>query len=99
MRLLERTHRHRRLAIFEIFSLVRELIALQRGVEAIERVEEDVARIVGVALVEFELERRDAAADANLEPAAAQMVEHADLFGQTQRRIDRQQIDQWPEMN
>ena len=48
-------------------------------------------------LVIAELERRHAAADADLEPAVAQMIEDADLLGQPQRRIERQQIDQRPE--
>ncbi len=45
-------------------------------------------------LVILELERRHAAADADLEPAIAQVIEHADLLDQPQRRIERQQIDQ-----
>ena len=52
-----------------------------------------------IDLVEIELEGRDAAADADLEPAMAQMIEHRDLFDQAQRRIERQQVDQRPEMH
>ena len=40
------------------------------------------------------LERRHAAADAELEPPAAQLVEHADFLDQPQRMIERQQINQ-----
>jgi hypothetical protein len=47
-------------------------------------------------LVESEFVGRDAAADADLEPAVAEVVEHADFLDQAQRRIKRQQIDQRP---
>jgi hypothetical protein len=40
---------------------------------------------------------RDAAADAELEPAAAELVEHADLFEEAQRVMQRQRVDQRPE--
>ena len=37
---------------------------------------------------------RTAASDTELEAAVAQLIEHADLFDQTQRMIERQQIDE-----
>ena len=37
---------------------------------------------------------RDAAADAELQPAAAELVEHADFFGKPQRMIKGQDVDQ-----
>ena len=43
------------------------------------------------------LKHRNAAADAELEAAAAQLIDHADLFDQAERMIERQQIDQRPE--
>jgi hypothetical protein len=43
-----------------------------------------VERVVGG------LERRHAAADAELEPSAAHLVEHADFLDQAQRMIERQ---------
>ena len=45
-----------------------------------------------------DLDRRDALADAEQEPAAAHLVEHADFFGQPQRMIERQRVDQRAEM-
>ena len=56
-----------------------------------------ICGVLGVDAVIAELDRRDAAADAELEPAAAHLVEHADLFGQPQRMIERKHIDQRPE--
>src|ERR1700709_1271486 len=38
--------------------------------------------------------RRRPAPDPDLDPAAAQMIEHADFFGQPQRMVRRQHIDQ-----
>jgi hypothetical protein len=43
-------------------------------------------------IVKFELVGRHAAADADIEPAMAQMIEHADFLDQSQRRIERQQV-------
>ena len=48
-------------------------------------------------LVILQLERRHAAADADFEPAVAQVIEHADFLDQPQRRIERKQVDQRPE--
>ena len=44
-----------------------------------------------------DLVRRDAAADAELEPSAAHLVEHADLVDQAQRVIEVDRVDQRPE--
>ena len=41
--------------------------------------------------------RRDALADAELEPPAAHLVEHADFFGEPQRMIERERVDERPE--
>src|SRR2546423_1441217 len=38
--------------------------------------------------------RRGAAADADLDAATAQMIQHADFFGEPQRMMRRQHIDQ-----
>ena len=50
-----------------------------------------------INLVIFHLVGRYAAADADIEPAVAEMIEHADFLDQPQRRIKRQQIDERPE--
>ena len=64
--------------------------------QAVEGVDEDVARIRVHHLVIAELERRDAAADTDVEPPVAEMVEDAYLFRKPQRRIERQEIDKRP---
>ena len=97
MRLLQRPQRYRHVLIDEVFALVGERVGRQAGADAVERIDEDVARVVVRDLVEAELVGRDAAADADLEPAVAEMVEHADFLDHAQRRIERQQIDQRPE--
>ena len=48
----------------------------------------------GIDAEEGGLVGRGAAADAQLEAAAAHLVEHADLFGQAQRMIEAERIDQ-----
>src|SRR5215470_12330540 len=44
-----------------------------------------------------DLNWRDTAPHAQLETAAAHVIEHADFLDQAQRMIERQQIDQWSE--
>ena len=51
----------------------------------------------GIDAVVAHLVGRDAAADAELEPAAAHLVEHADLVDQAQRMIEVDGVDQRPE--
>ena len=51
-------------------------------------------RIDAIALM---LEQRATTSDTELEAAAAELVEHADLLEQAQRMIERQQIDERPE--
>ena len=97
MRLLQRPQRYRHVLVDEVLAPVGERVGRQAGADAVERVDEDVARVVVRDLVESELVGRDAAADADLEPAVAEMVEHADFLDHAQRRIERQQIDQRPE--
>ena len=41
------------------------------------------------------LEGRDTAAHAKLEPTRAHVIKHADLLDETQRIVERQDIDQW----
>src|SRR5215470_10745214 len=83
--------------IGEVLSGVAERLVRQRRRHAVEGVDEDVARILVRDLVIAELERRDAAADADIEPAMAEMVENADLLGEPQRRIERKEINERPE--
>ena len=97
MRLLQRPQRDRHVLVDEVLAPVGERVGRQAGADAVERIDEDVARVVVRDLVEAELVGRDAAADADLEPAVAEMVEHADFLDHAQRRIERQQIDQRPE--
>ena len=54
-------------------------------------------RLGGIDAVVGDLVRRDPAADAQLQPAAAHLVEHADLLGDAQGMVQRQRVDQRPE--
>ena len=97
LRLLQRPHGDRHVLVFVVFAGVAQRVAGQPGAEASERVDEDVARVVVLDLVKLQLIGRDPTADADVEPAAAQMIEHADFLDQPQRRIERQQIDDRPQ--
>ncbi len=48
-------------------------------------------------LVEAEFVGRYATSDADVEPAMAQVIEHANFLDHAQRRVERQQIDERPE--
>src|SRR5207249_10154768 len=60
-----------------LFRSIAERVVRQRRRHAVESVDEDVARILVRDLVIAELERRDAAADADVEPPVAEMIEDA----------------------
>jgi hypothetical protein len=94
MRLLQRPQCDRHVVVDVVLALVGERIGGQTGTDAGESVEENIARIVVLDLVVLELVGRHAAADADVEPAIAQVIEHADFLDQAQRRIERQQINQ-----
>jgi hypothetical protein len=77
-----------------MLALIAERIGGEAGTDALERVDKNFARLVVLHLVEFKLVGRHAAADTDIEPAVAQMIEHADFLDQPQRRIKWQQINQ-----
>ena len=64
--------------------------------DEVERFGIDRLRLFRVLPVIDQLGRHRAAAEADLKPAAAQLIEHADLLDHAQRMIERQRIDQWP---
>jgi hypothetical protein len=77
-----------------VLSFIAELVVRERRVHGVVGIDEDVAGFGGRHLVVGKLVRRDAAPDADLHPAVAQMIEDADFLRQPQRRDERQQIDQ-----
>src|SRR5262249_49710756 len=58
------------------------------------RLRVDLLRILWIDAVIFELDRRGAAPEAELEAPAAQLVEHADFLDQPQRVVERHWPDQ-----
>jgi acetaldehyde dehydrogenase (acetylating) len=78
-------------------TAVAERVDGQRRMKAVIGIDKNIARLLVRDLVIAELERRHAAPDAHIEAAVAQVIEDADLLGQPQRRIQRQQIDERPE--
>src|SRR5262245_40638350 len=57
----------------------------------------DLLRLVRIGAVVLDLDRHGAAAEADLEPTAAQVIEHADFFEQPQRMVQRHRPYQWAE--
>ena len=62
--------------------------------DEVERLGIDRLRLLRLLTVVDELGRHRAAAEADLEPPAAHLIEHADLLDHPQRMIERQRIDQ-----
>src|SRR5579885_3478900 len=98
MGLLQRPQLHRHVLEMEVLTAERKPLVAESAMQHLECFLEDVACVIERDAMESELERRDSSADADLEPAAAQMVEHANLFDQAQRLIERQQVNQRAEM-
>ena len=94
MRLLQRPQRDRHVVIEVAAAFETERLRYQAGPDAVVGLEKNVTRIVVHDIVKFQLIGRHAAADADIEAAVAQMIEHADFLDQPQRRIERQQVDQ-----
>ncbi len=57
----------------------------------------DLLRVFGLLAIKGEFDRRRAAAEADLQPAAAELVEHADFLDHPQRMMQRHRVDQRPE--
>src|SRR5262249_25886499 len=94
MRLLPPARRGRRILVIEVAAGIAELIGGQPGADAVERVDENLARIVVLDLVIFQFEGRHAAADSYFQPSVAEMIEDTNLLDQAQRRVEREQVDQ-----
>src|SRR5271155_5047111 len=99
MRLLQRTQLHRHVAVVIELAFVGQRVVRQSGHDSLERFLEHRLRLVGINSSELQLEWHDAAPDANLEPSAAQVVKHANLFDQPRRRIEREHVAKRSEMD
>ena len=94
MRALHRLEHHRHFVEAVEFAVERQLVGGEAFEQNLERLVVHRAGLRKVERIVRGLERRHAAADAELEPPAAQLIEHADFFDQPQRMIERQQIHQ-----
>jgi hypothetical protein len=97
MRLLQRGDLHRHVAEGESLALVVEHFPGQALDHHLDRLGVDLLRLVRIGAVVFDLDRHGAAPEADLEPAAAQVVEHADFLDQAQRMVQRHRPDEWAE--
>src|SRR6267154_2801672 len=78
---------------------VRQPVLAQSRDDHLERFLEYLARFEKIYVVITQLERRDSAPHSNLEAPAAHLIEHADLLDKPKRIVEREQIDQRPQMN
>ena len=93
MRALHRPQHHRHLVEAIEFAVECQLVGGEALEQHLERFVVHRAGLREIERVVRGLERRHAAADAELETPAAHLVEHADFLDQAQRMIERQQID------
>ena len=85
MRLLQRPQGNRHVFELVVLAGIVERVGGQPGGDAVERVDEDIARFFVIDLVIFELKWRHAAAHAYFHPPMAEVVEDANLLDQPQR--------------
>ena len=97
MRLLERLELHRHVVEREELAFEGHRLLRQALHHHLPGVLVAFQPFGGIDAEAFGFERRDAAPDADLHAPAAHLVEHADLFGEPQRMIERQRVDQGPE--
>jgi hypothetical protein len=89
MRALQRPQHHRHVLEAVARRAVVDATAGEALIDHVEGVLERLARLREILAIGVELVRRNPLADADVEPASAEMVEHAKLFQQPQRMIER----------
>jgi hypothetical protein len=80
VRLLQRLELHRHVGIAIELAVKRERALGERLSQDLQRFEIHFLSVIGIDPVIGGFDRRDAAADAQLEAAPAELVEHADLL-------------------
>src|SRR5262245_65022996 len=80
-------------------ALVGQPVGRQAGQDDGQRLPEHRPGSRGIATEGAELVGRHAAAHPEVEAAAAQVIEHANLLDQSQRVIERKQIDEGTQAN
>ena len=94
MRRLERAQFHRKAGVAVPLARVVQGLVSERGEDDLERLLVDLPHL-GMGDAEMaELEERDAAPHAELEPAPPEMVQHADFLRQPDRVVEREDVDQ-----
>src|SRR5262249_56481197 len=85
---------HRHAAELVMTPAIRQRLLRQPGEDDLERFLVDLGRFQEIHVVVRELVGRDATPDAELEAPAAQLIEHANLLDQAERKIERQDVDE-----
>ena len=94
MRALQRPDHDRDVLEGETIAAVVDALLREALVEHVQHVLVVGARLFEIDAVGVELHGRDAAPHADVEAAAAEVIEHAQLLQQPQRMVERQQIEQ-----
>ena len=94
MRLLHGPQHDRHIIEIVKFAVERQLVGREALLDELQRLGKLPRTRTVIDAVEADLYRRDAATDAELETAAAELIEHADLLEQANRMIKRQRIDE-----
>src|SRR5207244_2634906 len=94
MRFLQRRDLHGQIAEGESLAVEIEHLVAQALQYELDRLGIDLLRLFGFDAVIFKLDRDRAAAEAQLETPAAELIEHANLFEQPQRMVQRHRPDQ-----
>ena len=97
MRLLERLHLHRHVLELVVAPLPGQGFDGEGLEDQFQALGINLLPLLGVLSVVGNLERHRAAPEADLQPPAAHVVEHANLFQHPQRVMDRQRIDECAE--
>jgi hypothetical protein len=97
VRALQRRQLHRHVVVAVVLAMVSQSRARHPHHEHLERLLEHGPRARRVESVVADLVRRHAATHSQLEPPTAQVIKHADLAQQPERRVERQQEDERPQ--
>ncbi len=89
MRLLQRRELHRHVVEGKVLALEVEHFLREPLEHEIDSFRVDLLRDVGIGAVILDLDRDRAATEADLQPAAAELVDHADFLDQPQRMMQR----------
>ena len=94
MRALHGTQLHPRVGQDVVLALEVQPLGGERAQQDLQPLGVHARGLVGIDAEHPQLDRRDPAPDAQLEAAAAERVQHADLLGEPHRVVQRERVDE-----